>query len=288
MSASPTGNWAVAVMSDLDRTLIYSQSAMMLTGTDRDTPRLLCVEVYGGRPLSFVTERAAGLLAQLAETGMLVPTTTRTVEQYQRINLPGPAPRYAICTNGGRLLVDGVEDGDFTAAVADRLTASAPHAEIFAELTRVSDAGEAPAFVEKVRDAAGLFCYAVVNRSMLPDGWLEDLIGFAHERAWGVSLQGRKVYLVPASLTKAAAAAEVAQRLGVSTMVAAGDSLLDSELLEVADRAIRPNHGELADAGWVRPHATVTRASGVAAGEEIVEWMLEQVQAAEVLARARC
>ncbi|MBB2988498.1 HAD family hydrolase [Terracoccus luteus] len=264
-------------MSDLDRTLIYSPSALMLAGSDWDAPRLLCVEVYGGRPLSFVTERAAGLLAQVAETGMLVPTTTRTVEQYQRIHLPGPAPRYAICANGGRLLVDGVEDRDFTAAVEDRLAASAPHAEILDELTRVSDAGGAPAFVEKVRDAAGLFCYAVVNRSMLPSGWLEDLTEFADERAWGVSLQGRKVYLVPAPLTKAAAAAEVAQRLGVSTMAAAGDSLLDGELLEVADRAIRPNHGELADTGWARPHVDVTEADGVAAGEQIAEWMLEQV-----------
>ena len=141
-------------------------------------------------------------------------------------------------------------------------------------------------FVEKVRDAAGLFCYAVVNPSLLPAGWLEDLTGYAAERSWGVSLQGRKVYLVPNSLTKAAAALEVAQGLGAGTMIAAGDSLLDGELLDAADLAIRPAHGELADTGWDRPHVAVTEAIGVAAGEQIAAWMLEQVRAAGSLASA--
>ena len=43
------------VVSDLDRTLIYSAAALGLTGPDEQAPRLLCVEVYAVRPLSFVT-----------------------------------------------------------------------------------------------------------------------------------------------------------------------------------------------------------------------------------------
>ena len=100
----------VLVASDLDRTLIYSSAALALTMPDARAPRLLCVEVHESRPLSYLTETAAGLLTELGDAAVFVPTTTRTRKQYQRINLPGPVPKYAICANGGHILVDGVHD----------------------------------------------------------------------------------------------------------------------------------------------------------------------------------
>lgn len=266
------------IVSDLDRTLIYSPSALRLHCPDEDAPRLLCVEVHKGKPLSFVTETAAGMLQELATAGVLVPTTTRTVEQYTRIRLPGPVAKFALCANGGRLLRDGVEDLDFSAAVAARLASSgAPLAEMLEELRRVAQPSSGRPFVEKVREASGLFCYAVVDRNQMPGGWVEHLTSFATERSWGVSVQGRKVYCVPTALTKAAAAREVANMLGATWMLAAGDSLLDGDLLEVADAAIRPAHGELADTHWHRPHVRVTTSAGVRAGEEIAAWMCSEV-----------
>ncbi|MFI0487239.1 hypothetical protein [Actinomadura sp. 9N215] len=74
---------------------------------------------------------------------------------------------------------------------------------------------------------------------------MDDLTAWCTERGWRTSLQGRKVYCLPAGLTKAAAAAEIARRTGASTTLAAGDSLLDIDLLEAADPSIRPAHGEL-------------------------------------------
>lgn len=266
------------VVSDLDQTLIYSAAALRLTVEDEDAPRLLCVELYQRKPLSYVTELAAQRITTLAESGALVPATTRTVEQYRRVHLPGPQPKFALCANGGRLLRDGVEDLDFTAAVGERLeTSGAPFAEMLEELQRVSAPAAGGAFVQKVRDASGLFCYAVVDRAAMPASWIDDLTGFARERAWGVSVQGRKVYCVPSALTKATAAREVADVLGATRLVAAGDSLLDAELLDEADAAVRPRHGELADAGWTRPHVAVTRHEGVLAGEEIAGWLTEQI-----------
>lgn len=269
-----TGTVAI---SDLDQTLIFSTGALRLTGPDAAAPRLLCVEVYDAKPLSFVTETAATDLSHLLASGRFVPATTRTIEQYQRIHLPGPTPPFAVCANGGRLLRDGVEDLDYTSAVADRLSsAGAPLAEMLDELRRASDIDGPTSFVRTVRDASGLFCYAVVDRAAMPQSWVDDLTGFAAERAWGVSVQGRKVYCVPTALTKAAAAREVADRLGATQIVAAGDSLLDADLLEVADAAIRPQHGELADSGWLRPHVEVTTSAGVLAGQEIAAWLLAQ------------
>ncbi|MGW7360396.1 HAD family hydrolase [Streptomyces sp. NPDC054802] len=265
----------VLVASDLDRTLIYSSAALGLAMPDAVAPRLLCVEVYEHKPLSYMTERAAGLLTGLAQDTVFVPTTTRTREQYHRISLPGPPPQYAICANGGHLLVDGVSDPDWREAVAARLTAEcAPLGEVRDHLHRTAD----PAWLLKKRVAEDLFAYLVVERSLLPEDWVKELAVWAEARGWTVSLQGRKIYAVPKPLTKSAAVREVARRTGAGLTLAAGDSLLDADLLLAADRAWRPGHGELAEAGWQAPHVVALPQTGVAAGEEILRLLAREAR----------
>jgi len=262
---------------DLDRTLIYSANALDLGA---ETPRLLCVEIYKGAPLSYMTETAAELLRTLQ--GHVVPTTTRTPEQLARVRLPGPPPSYAIASNGGHLLVDGVPDPAWTARVTARLAGCAPLDEVKAHL-----GATAGPFVATLRVASDLFVYAVVDRAALPYGWVDALAAWCAPRGWAVSLQGRKVYAVPRPLTKAAAAVEIRDRLG-GPLLAAGDSLLDADLLEVADAAIRPAHGELAGAGFTRDHLTVTTATGVRAGEEMLAWMHARVKTRRTSPSWRC
>ncbi|GAA2388211.1 hypothetical protein GCM10010420_09260 [Streptomyces glaucosporus] len=261
----------VLVASDLDRTLIYSAAALGLTVPDERAPRLLCVEVYRSRPLSYLTEAAAALLAELARHAVFVPTTTRTREQYRRIRLPGPTPSYAICANGGHLLVDGESDPGWHARVRRALAADcASLEEVRARMLAAAD----PGWLLKERVAEDLFAYLVVDRERLPDTWVKELADWAGPRGWTVSLQGRKVYAVPRPLTKSAAVAEVADRTGARHVLAAGDSLLDADLLLAADTAWRPGHGELADLGWGAPHVTALPECGVAAGERVLREML--------------
>jgi hypothetical protein len=283
----PAPTAPVLVASDLDRTLIYSAAALGLTMPDvpprantlarevPPAPRLLCVEVYEGGPLSYLTETAARLLAELGEAAVFVPTTTRTREQYLRIALPGPAPAYAVCANGGHLLVDGVSDPDWHAAVLGRLADECvPLAEVQAHLAATTD----PVWVRRHRVADGLFAYLVVERELLPGDWVKELAVWAENRGWTVSLQGRKIYAVPKPLTKSAAVREVARRTGAGLTLAAGDSLLDADLLLAADRGWRPGHGELSDAGWNAPGITALPERGVLAGERILREFLRTVR----------
>lgn len=265
----------VLVASDLDRTLIYSAAALALTMPDARAPRLLCVEVHESKPLCYMTETAAGLLTELGDSAVFVPTTTRTRKQYQRINLPGPAPAYAICANGGHLLVDGVSDPDWHARVTARLAAEcAPLARVQEHLLRTAD----PVWVRKHRVAEDLFAYLVVERDLLPGDWVKELAAWAENLGWTVSLQGRKIYAVPKPLTKSAAMHEVARRTGADLTLAAGDSLLDADLLLAADRGWRPGHGELADVGWTAPTVSALPERGVAAGERILREFLAAVR----------
>ncbi|MER6123735.1 HAD family hydrolase [Streptomyces sp. NPDC001795] len=267
----------VLVASDLDRTLIYSSAALALTMPDARAPRLLCVEVHESRPLSYMTETAAGLLTDLGDHAVFVPTTTRTRKQYQRINLPGPTPAYAICANGGHLLVDGVADLDWHAAVLARLADEcAPLEEVRDHLMATAD----PAWVRKHRVAEDLFAYLVVERELLPEEWVKELAAWAENRGWTVSLQGRKIYAVPGPLTKSAAVREVARRTGAVLTLAAGDSLLDADLLLAADRGWRPAHGELADTEWTAPGISALPERGVVAGERILREFLKAARQA--------
>ncbi|MFI7497512.1 HAD family hydrolase [Streptomyces sp. NPDC049687] len=262
----------VLVASDLDRTLIYSAAALALTMPDARAPRLLCVEVHESRPLSFMTETAAQLLTDLGDAALFMPTTTRTRKQYQRINLPGPPPKYAITANGGHLLVDGVSDPDWHAGVTARLADQcAPLEEVRAHLEQTAD----PLWVRKHRIAEDLFAYLVVERELLPEEWVKELAAWAENRGWTVSLQGRKIYAVPKPLTKSAAVREVARRTGAELILAAGDSLLDADLLLAADRGWRPGHGELADTEWTAPGITALPERGVLAGERILRELLK-------------
>ncbi|MFF1483852.1 HAD family hydrolase [Streptomyces sp. NPDC058319] len=261
----------VMVASDLDRTLIYSAGALALTMPDARAPRLLCVEVHESRPLSYLTETAAALLSELGDVAVFVPTTTRTRKQYLRISLPGPRPEYAICANGGHLLVDGVSDADWHRRVTARLAAEcAPLAEVREHLLRSAD----PVWARRHRVAEDLFAYLVVERELLPEQWVKELAGWAEGRGWTVSLQGRKIYAVPKPLTKGAAVREVARRTGAERVLGAGDSLLDADLLEAVDRGWRPGHGELAESGWTAPGISALPERGVLAGERILREFL--------------
>lgn len=255
---------------DLDRTLIYSASA---AGT---TDGLRVVEHLDGAPLSHATPASWALLAELARRAVLVPVTTRTAAQYGRVRLP-VVPRYALCGNGGVLLADGVRDPGWDAWAAATAAEAAPLAELVAPLEAV--AGQP--WVRSVRTAEGLFGYLVAHRrEAIPEDWLADAAATAGAAGATLSVQGRKVYVVPAGLSKAAGLLRLRRLLAgegpAPRLLCAGDSLLDAPMLLAADAAVRPAHGELHERGWTGDRVHVTAATGAAAGEEIVRWLLDR------------
>lgn len=264
---------SVLVATDLDRTMIYSRAA---AGEQFATTTPVCVEIYNDAPLSYMTAAAHTLLADLTTGAVVVPTTTRTPDQYRRIALPPGPYRYAVTSNGGAILVDGHPDPTWRRRI-NRLTAAAgpPVAAVVDELRgRVDDT-----WVTSLRTADDLFCYLVVDTDRQPDDFVTHWRRWCRPRGWNVSQQGRKIYTMPNAVTKSAALGEVHRRLIDSgalhpdaLVLAAGDGVLDIDLLEHADLAIRPRHGELEDTRWQHPNVAVTTASGITAGEEILTW----------------
>ncbi|SNT17005.1 HAD family hydrolase [Rhodococcoides kyotonense] len=257
---------------DLDRTMIYSAAALGFPVDDS----VRCVEIYDGAPLSYMTNVAIDSLETLASSAVVVPTTTRTIEQFRRIALPGAPWRYAITSNGGNILVDGVPDHEWRQSFSEIDLDGIRH-EL--QLRAVGD------WVLKRRTADDLFCYLVVDTSTMPKDFLGDWSTWCAERGWNVSQQGRKIYTMPDVVCKSRAVAEVLSRCiddglldASSVTLAAGDGALDAEMLIAADRAIRPRHGELESLGFQHERVSVTDASGGRAGEQILAWLHANAQ----------
>ncbi|MGD9517230.1 HAD family hydrolase, partial [Mycolicibacterium sp.] len=198
----------ILVASDLDRTMIFSEAAAaMPTPGVHD---LVCVEHFRDQPLSYMTRAATGLLREVTDAALFVPTTTRTVEQYRRITLPGGPHRYAITSNGGNILVDSRPDEHWRAVVELRISDSgAPLDHVTGELSRRIDAS----WVHNFRVAEELFCYLVVDLAAVPVAFVDEWTQWANDRNWAVSVQGRKIYTVPVALCKSAAVAHLRSRL---------------------------------------------------------------------------
>lgn len=261
----------VLVATDLDRTMIYSMKAVHTLTPAGVEPELLGVELRDVQFESFMTAVAGQGFAALARTPgvVLVPCTTRTVAQYRRVVLPGPTPEYAVTTNGGNIFHHGKPDKKWRDHLDARSRGeSVPLVEVYAEVARRSN----PSFVRALRVADEMFVYITVKLPELPEGFVSEWSQWCEQRGWRVSIQGSKIYAVPWAVSKSAAVREVALRCGADTIVAAGDGRLDTDLLELADAAIRPRHGELEAIGYHAPNLRVTAAAGVLAGEEIVAW----------------
>ncbi len=260
------------VVTDLDRTLVYSRAAFDLTVPDAAAPNLVTAEFYQGAPQSYLTLTAAALLQGLP-AGVLVPATTRTIEQYLRVRLPIDRPRHAITSNGGNILIDDVPDPQWRDGITAGVAESAPLSEIEQHFSPLAGHD----WVRTVRTADSLFCYLVAHTTSLPDGFADELRAWSGARGWRVSVQGRKVYALPEPLTKSTAVRRICEWTGADFLLGAGDGILDADVLEMADAAIRPRHGELHEAQWNRPHVAVTQSSGILAGEEMVRWYCDRL-----------
>jgi hypothetical protein len=267
------------VATDLDGTVLFSeQSISELASGEARAARLQPVDVDGERVYAYMTRSAVDRWSALAAVEAVVPVTTRSVPQYERLRLPGPAPRFAVVCNGARVLVDGESDPAWERAVRAVLAADAAP---FAEVWRTASTWKAERGFASLRAVEDFFVYlTVAHREDWLSGFAREVHAWCRERGWRASLQGRKLYLLPASLDKAPAVAEVVARLGASRVVAGGDSLLDERMLRAADAAIRPAHGELHVTGFTAPHCRTTVGRGAAAGDEILNWYASELAAA--------
>ncbi|QMV41448.1 HAD family hydrolase [Cohnella cholangitidis] len=260
---------------DLDQTLIYSRNSM---GPIEQPDELVPVELDQGEYRSFMTRTAYRDLQALSGRVHFVPTTTRIYEQYRRIFglTEGVPSRYAIVSNGGKVLIDGRSDEEWENRVRRTVREKcAPAPEIKGKFDELV----AKEWIIKDRYCDELFYSVIVDRAKLRAGLMDDLTKLLQDDGWNCSLQGRKIYLVPDCVSKGSAVRYVKELAGASYVFAAGDSLLDESMLDVADEFVAPNHGELYRKYGVHDRILFTERSGIRASEEVVGTLMNRMEA---------
>ena len=257
--------------SDLDQTLIYSHRRLLNQELDQ---QIRPVESLEDRFISFMTQNALGTLKGIAQSCLFVPVTTRTKLQYRRINFHeyGITHHYAVTSNGGTIFAEGVEDKDWSQIILEGKDNCLAARDLIAKFNNIAH----PSWVIKDSGklADDLFYYCLIEREKIPATELAAFKIWASDNRWELSVQGRKLYLVPLNVNKKAAIQYIKEKEGITRVVAAGDSLLDLDMLKAADLALAPAHGELYSLylqgllglGDIR----FSRNSGILAAEEIL------------------
>ncbi len=211
--------------ADLDNTLIYSYKHDI--GSEKR-----CVERYQGREISFMTSYAYHALPQVSQRYLFVPTTTRTMEQYQRIDFGIPRPAYALVCNGGILLKNDAIDAKW---YQESLAMIQDAQEALVQAMAVLHQDAAVCF--EVRNIQDLFVFTKSHDAQATIARLQRAL---HTPAVDILQNGCKVYVLPKMLQKGTAVRRFREKMRAETVFAAGDSLFDLSMLQAADVAFAP------------------------------------------------
>ncbi len=225
---------------DLDHTLIYSYRHEI--GEEKQ-----CVEIYQDREVSFITKETKHLLEQIKERVIFVPVTTRTKEQYQRIDL-GFSVNYALICNGGVLLVDGKEDREWyqqSMALIEDCREGLKKAEKLLEQDCFRNF--------EVRNIRNLFLFTKSEQPLKSIEWLKENLAHCADHGLEILSNGNKIYVLPKRLQKGMAVRRLKKWLCMSSAagqqvdytIAAGDSLFDISMFREADRGFAPKDSEI-------------------------------------------
>ena len=225
MALSHTPFIMIVLNTDLDNTLIYSYKHDI--GVDKK-----CVEIYHDREISYSTDITLNLLNTVKNKILVVPTTTRTTEQYVRINFGLGDFKYVLTCNGGVLLVDGVEDSEWYAESKQMIEESMP---VMNKAYNLMENDPRRSF--ELRFIRDLFLF---TKSEQPEASVEYLKEHLDLSLVDVFNNGIKVYVVPKKLNKGMGVLRLKNRLNADIILAAGDSEFDIPMIECADYAMIP------------------------------------------------
>lgn len=227
----------VLYASDLDRTLIFSHRFL-----EEYPCKDICrpVEIKDDSTvISYMSTQVYRRLHEIKENEkvVFVPVTTRSMDEYNRVDL-GFTPKYAIIDNGGTILDSDnniiTEYNDYVKSKIDFIEMAKISMDIV-ELFKSVD------YEPKVIDGKYIF-FKTKNTEIFDEeaSYLNTIYP-----NWTVTRQRNKCYVVPNHFSKQIALRWLWYKLNKPYIVASGDSELDLPMLALAQSAVVPDHGSL-------------------------------------------
>ena len=244
--------------TDLDNTMIFSHR--LVKGNEN---KLHCVEYYNGKAITYMTCTAIEKLKNLMKEIHVIPITTRSISQYERIQIFS-STMYAVVDNGGTILQNGMIQSEWEKYIKNTL-----HKYNFEEVLRVFS--HIPNLILQPRIVDGKFVFAKANDIDLCEQFLQMELD---TKIWQLSFQGSKIYAIPREITKGNALRFIKERLinDKQTLISAGDSNLDLSMLEYSDYGIIPKDCKLAT---LKQKEFIEIGTGINTADEILDFVIQ-------------
>lgn len=212
-----------AFFSDLDNTLIFSHRR-------RIRGSRIPVEKLDGKEQSYMTEHAFSFF-QHTDWFSLIPVTTRSEKQYRRLLLPEAFRiQYALICNGGKLLVQGMENREWSEETEETVRKDLPELKELGEQLQHLCGHE-------IHHPESYYCYA---KTEWPERICETLKDRNRESNILIANDRHKVYLFPQSINKGSAVRRFAKNHEINISIGAGDGIMDIPMLNEVDYPLAP------------------------------------------------
>lgn len=221
--------------TDLDRTLIFSYR--FLEEYPSDAEKVL-VERIDGKDFSYMSAEVVRQLRKIEDNIIFVPVTSRSIAEYNRIDLP-IKPEYAIIANGGIIFHNGKPMKDWEAYKQKNMPPN--YRMDILDISMDLQSSKALARQPKVIDN----CYIMFKINDKAQWEAEELHYFGKYTNWDFGMQGHKVYAIPKHFSKQVALRWLQKRLDSPYTVASGDGTVDVPMMSLANKAVIPSHAEL-------------------------------------------
>lgn len=207
--------------SDLDNTLIYSYRTSFVQ-------EKVLVEYLRGKEQSYMTQKTYDFMC--GNYIQFVPVTTRSIEQYKRLFVFGKEIKveYALVCNGAILLKDGIVDEEWLCKT--RVIANAGIRTLVKIQNELSE--------YSISNVEGVMLYFKADDPKKLTQLLRDK--YANESVY-IGFDKRKVYVVPAGISKGNAIKRYCRKFGVSKTISSGDSEFDISMLNITNISMAPN-----------------------------------------------
>lgn len=256
--------------SDLDRTLIYSKKFLHTELKEK----VKLVETKDKKEISYMLNSSINILKILTGKLLFVPVTTRSIKQYNRIDIfkSEIKPKYFIVSNGGNIFLNGKLDKEWNKIINNKFGKDCLSLEdVYNGFNKFK------LNVDEMRIVDDLFFYCVLNEKISKHDfrsfskWLEN-------NNWRTIQNGRKLYFFPNHVNKGDAVKYVADKEGIKKIITSGDSLVDYDMAKFSKIFITPQHGTLSSLrSFDENIVKFTEESGLYASYEILNSVLKEV-----------
>lgn len=262
--------------TDLDRTLIYAER--FLESYDRET---LNIEIFKERPISYISVEALKLLKELDKVATVIPITTRNKEQYERIGIWGEhiKPQIYVVNNGGTIFVEGKEDLIWQEKIKKQLHALTLSYEEALSLFLSLYKGP----IERYKKSDELIWLVLSDKNHIDWNAVKDFRRQVETHGWRIDVHDRKIYFYPACISKWEALRYIKMNYLNEGIIAAGDSLMDVEMIHGAEFGIVPKGATIEAA--CEENIYRTNQMGLGAAEDILSYALKKVQVSKSISR---